>query len=321
MRMRGLLTFVLVTLLFAGLPAVASAQAAKSTVAPKIAAYNVFMLSRALYPNWGQVKRADLIAQQGVLAGQDVVILNEIFDNTAGDRLESNLKSQYPYQTPVVGRSRSGWDATEGAYSSFTPEDGGVAVLSRWPVERKVQFVYPDGCGADAMSNKGFAYVRLRSPGGAVHVIGTHMQSEDPGCGESPAGVRAAQRKDIAAFIQRQNIPAGEPLYVGGDMNVIGTSAEYGQMLSSLNARTPRLTGHQYSWDCPGNSICQDQYGPEYEPEHLDYVLAIAGHPSPDTLVNETRAVKSPQWSVTSWGTTYTYNDYSDHYPVYAYGG
>ncbi len=35
-------------------------------------------------------------------------------------------------------------------------------------------------------------------------------------------------------------------------------------------------------------------------------------------LVNETRRVKSPVWTVTSWFKTYSYNDYSDHYPVFA---
>lgn len=124
------------------------------------------------------------------------------------------------------------------------------------------------------------------------------MQSEDPGCHGDDPDVRAAQRADITSYLQRQAIPTSEPPYVGGDLNGVGSSPEYGEMLSSLHAQAPKLTGHPYSWDCSSNSVCRDQYGPEYPPEQLDYVLAVDGHPAPEVLVNETRAVKSPKWSV-----------------------
>lgn len=35
-------------------------------------------------------------------------------------------------------------------------------------------------------------------------------------------------------------------------------------------------------------------------------------------LRNETRRVKSPEWSIWSWGRKHTYTDFSDHYPVFA---
>ncbi|MEJ2857621.1 MULTISPECIES: sphingomyelin phosphodiesterase [unclassified Saccharothrix] len=296
------------------LAALVATPATAAPTSPKIASYNVFMLSRALYPNWGQVTRADLIDRQDVLAGQDVVVLQELFDNTAGDRLLTNLSDTYPHRTPTVGRSRTGWDATLGNYRDSAAEDGGVAVVSRWPITRRVQHVYRDGCGPDWLSNKGFAYVRLSSPNGPVHVIGTHMQSEDSSCTVSPASVRARQRAEIAAFVAAERIPAGEPLYVAGDLNVIRSSGEYATMLTDLKAASPAFAGHPYSWDCADNSVCRDQYGPEYASEHLDYVLTLQG----PVLANETRRVKSPVWTVTSWFTNYSYTDYSDHYPVFA---
>lgn len=327
-RLRGA-TVTVVTILAALLVAapVVSAQASspapRPTVAaaPRIASYNVFMLSRNLYPNWGQVKRADLIDQQNVLAGQDVVVLNELFDNAAGDRLKANLADTYPYQTPVVGRSTSGWDATGGSYSATAPEDGGVSVVSRWPITRKVQHVYADACGVEVFSNKGFAYVRLSSPQGPVHVIGTHAQAEDPSCTVSPASVRASQFAEIADFLAAEGVPASEPLYIAGDLNVIRDSAEYPAMLNALGVQAPSFVGHPFSWDCNDNSVCQGQYGDGYASEHLDYVLPVIGHPAPATWRNETRRAKSPSWSVTSWFTTYTYNDFSDHYPVFGYAG
>ncbi|UVS78198.1 Sphingomyelinase C precursor [Actinokineospora sp. UTMC 2448] len=308
MKMRTLLTFGLVAVL-----AVPPAPAA-AAVAPKIATYNVFMLSRALYPNWGQSTRADLIDREGVLAGQDVVVLQELFDNAAGDRLLANLADTYPHRTPTVGRSRAGWDATTGAYGDTTPEDGGVAILSRWPIAERDQHVYTTGCGADRLANKGFAYVRLASPAGPVHVIGTHMQAEDPACADA-AAVRATQRAEIAAFLAAEGIPADEPLYVAGDLNVIKDGPEYPAMLADLDAPAPPYTGHPHSWDCADNSVCRGQYGPEYASEHLDYVLTLQG----PLLTNETRRVKSPVWTVTSWFRTYSYTDFSDHYPVFGH--
>jgi sphingomyelin phosphodiesterase len=272
------------------------------------------MLSRNLYPNWGQLTRADLIDSTGVLNGQDVVVLNEVFDNAASDRLLANLRDTYPYQTPVLGRGRTGWDVTSGAYSDSTPEDGGVAVLSRWPVTTRIQHVYRGGCGADWFSNKGFAYVRIEAPAGPVHVIGTHMQAEDSTCASAPSGYRAAQRAEIKAFLTARSVPATETVYIAGDMNVVKASDEFPRMVAELGASTPEVAGHPFSWDCADNSICRDQYGPEYASEHLDYVLTIQG----PVLRNVTRRVKSPEWSITSWGRRYTYTDLSDHYPVFA---
>ncbi|MBF6134480.1 sphingomyelin phosphodiesterase [Nocardia otitidiscaviarum] len=296
--------------------------AAEPTAAPTIASYNVFMLARSLYPNWGQVTRADLITAQGVVADQDVVVLQEAFDNDASDRLLSNLAATHPHQTPVLGRSRGGWDATEGSYSATTPEDGGVAIVSRWPITRKIQYIYADACGADWWSNKGFVYVELAAPGGPLHVIGTHAQSEDDGCSAGePRTMRSRQRAELRQFLAARNIPASQPVYVAGDLNVIEASDEYPQMLSELGAVRPEHTGHPHSWDCRDNSVCLDQYGADYASEHLDYVLPIAGSAVPSRYVNETRRVKSPEWSVTSWGKTYRYVDYSDHYPVFGRAG
>ena len=53
----------------------------------KVMTHNVYMLSTNLYPNWGQSERADLIGAADYIKNQDVVILNEVFDNSASDRL------------------------------------------------------------------------------------------------------------------------------------------------------------------------------------------------------------------------------------------
>ncbi|WP_351230827.1 sphingomyelin phosphodiesterase [Streptomyces sp. NPDC002133] len=300
-----------------------SAQNAEAAATPslKVLTYNVFLFSKTLYPNWGQDHRATEIPRTSFFQGHDVVVLQEAFDNSSSDALKANASAQYPYQTPVVGRSRTGWDATGGAYSATTPEDGGVTILSKWPILRKEQHVYKDACGSDWWSNKGFAYVVLDVNGTKVHVVGTHAQSTDPGCAAGEAAqMRSRQFKAVDAFLDAKNIPASEQVVVAGDLNVDSRTAEYATMLADGGlAGADSRTGHPYSFNTQENSIAADRY-PDDPREDLDYVLHRAGHAKPAGWKNEVIKEQSAPWTVTSWGTSYTYTNLSDHYPVAASG-
>ncbi|MFI6938262.1 sphingomyelin phosphodiesterase [Streptomyces sp. NPDC050418] len=293
------------------------ASAAADVPALKVLSYNAFLFSRTLYPNWGQDHRAAEIPKTSFFRGQDVVVLQEAFDNSSSDALAAKARAEYPHQTPVVGRSKSGWDATGGNYSATTPEDGGVTILSKWPVLRKEQYVFPEACGADWYSNKGFAYAVLDVNGTKVHVVGTHLQSTDPGCGAGEAAAkRSAQLKDIDRFLDAKAIPASEQVIVAGDLNVDSHSAEYASMLTDGGlAGADSRTGHPYSFDTRDNSIAKDRY-PDDPREDLDHVLHRAGHVRPAGWTNHVVKEQSAPWTVTSWGTSYTYTNLSDHYPV-----
>lgn len=296
-----------------------AATAAETAAVPRMSVltYNTFLMSKNLYPNWGQDHRAAEIPKASFFQGHDVVVLQETFDNGASDALKANAAAQYPHQTPVVGRSKTGWDATGGSYSSTTPEDGGVTVLSKWPIVHKEQVVYKDACGADWWSNKGFAYVVLDVNGTKVHVVGTHAQSTDPGCGAGEAAqMRSRQFTAIDAFLDAKNIPAGEQVIVAGDMNVDSHSAEYSSMLADLDlAGADTRTGHPYSFDTALNSIANYRY-PTDPREDLDYVLYRKGNARPSGWENNVVKEQSTPWTVSSWGTSYTYSNLSDHYPV-----
>ncbi|WP_030024031.1 sphingomyelin phosphodiesterase [Streptomyces monomycini] len=300
-------------------PAASAAPAPAAVPAVNVLSYNVFLMSRNLYPNWGQQLRAKAIPAAGFFQGQDVVVLQEAFDNEASDALKAAAAARYPYQTPVVGRGKSGWDATGGSYSAATPEDGGVTVLSKWPVLRKEQYVFKDACGADHWSNKGFAYAALNVRGTTVHVVGTHAQSTDPGCkaGEA-AAVRAKQFKEIDAFLNAKDIPADEQVMVAGDLNVDTRGPEFASLLTDAGlVAADARTGHPYSFDTRENSVAAYRY-PDDPREDLDHVLHRRGHARPAGWSNEVVAERSAPWTVSSWGKDYTYTNLSDHYPVVA---
>ncbi|MBT2384170.1 sphingomyelin phosphodiesterase [Streptomyces sp. ISL-11] len=319
----ALATALAAVALTAALPQTAEAASGGATAAAvpelKVLTYNTFLMSTSLYPNWGQDHRAKAIPAAGFFGGNDVVVLQEAFDNGASDALKANAAGQYPYQTPVVGRSKGGWDATSGNYSTTTPEDGGVAVLSKWPIVRKEQVIFKDACGSDWWSNKGFAYVVLNVNGTKVHLVGTHTQSTDSGCkaGEAAAD-RAKQFRQIDAFLDAKNIPAGEQVMLAGDLNVDSHSAEYASMLADADlAPADSRTGHPYSFDTKENSIAAYRY-PTDGREDLDYVLHRNGHARPAAWRNAVVKESSAPWTVSSWGKDYTYTDLSDHYPVVA---
>ena len=58
---------------------------------------------------------ADLISKADYIQNQDVVILNELFDKKH-QKIVNTLHSQYPYQTPIVGKGTEGWQNTSGTY-------------------------------------------------------------------------------------------------------------------------------------------------------------------------------------------------------------
>ncbi|MFV0132077.1 sphingomyelin phosphodiesterase [Streptomyces sp. HMX87] len=298
-------------------PTASAASAAEQTPPVRVLSYNAFLFSKSLYPNWGQDHRAAQIAKAPFVSGNDVVVFQEMFDNSSSDALKSAVAGQYPYQTPVVGRTKSGWDATGGAYSATTPEDGGVAVLSKWPILRSEQWIYQDACGADWWSNKGFAYVVLNVNGSRVHVVGTHAQSTDPGCAAGEAArMRSRQFRTVDSFLDAKGIPADEQVLVAGDLNVDSRSAEYGSMLADAGlVDADARTGHPYSFDTAENSIARDRY-PDDPREDLDHVLHRAGHVRPAGWKNDVVKEQSAPWTVTSRGTSYTYTNLSDHYPV-----
>ncbi|MFD8599676.1 sphingomyelin phosphodiesterase [Kitasatospora sp. NPDC059646] len=298
----------------------AHAESAPLTVAPlDVLSYNTFLMSTNLYPNWGQAYRAQAIAGADFFQGHDVVVLQEAFDNASSDALVSRASAAYPYHTPVVGRSTGGWDATSGSYSSATPEDGGVLLLSKWPILRKEQYVFKDACGSDWWSNKGFVYAQLDVNGQRTHVVGTHLQSTDSGCSSGQAAdIRGRQLRAMKAFLDAKQIPASEPVVLAGDLNIDSHGSEYPALLANGNlAPATTRDGWANSFDTVDNSIAAYRY-PGEPKEDLDYVLYRADHARPQQYTNTVHRFHSAPWTVSSWGTSYTYTDLSDHYPLIA---
>jgi sphingomyelin phosphodiesterase len=286
---------------------------AAETPSLKVLSYNTFLFNKLIYPDWGQDHRGDAIADADFFQGNDVVVLQEAFENSVSDKLQEKAAAQYPHQTPVIGRSKKGWDATGGVWSDIAPEDGGVAILSKWPIVHKEQWVYDHGCGADYLSNKGFAYAVLDVNGTKVHVVGTHVQAGDSACGDGEAQkTRADQFRAIDAFLDEKAIPKEEQVIVAGDFNTDSRGEEYGQMLANADlVSADARTGHPYSSDHVENTIAKARSDNDHRSD-LDYVLHRKGHAKPANWENEVIKEECAPWT-TDEGT---FTNLSDHYPV-----
>jgi endonuclease/exonuclease/phosphatase family metal-dependent hydrolase len=269
-------------------PTPGSAQSAVEPLVVDVLTFNTALLPE-IAADTRQGERAARMAPH--LEGYDVLVLQEVFVNAWRDALLADLADAYPYRGDLVGR--------DGARMMPWRQDGGVVILSRWPVERRATHLFEGTCsGTDCLADKGIAYVALRVGERLVHVFGTHAQSV---YGSDPRGVRAAQFAQFQAFVAAQAIPADEPVVLAGDFNADAFSDELDGMLATLRAAWPELVGEmRATWDPGGNDFAGGRRA-----QGLDYVLVSIDHAAPVEAWNRVRPLRDGDL------------DLSDHYAVH----
>ncbi len=210
-------------------------------------------------------------AMARALIGYDVVVLQEAFVDAWRDDLLAALASTYPYQGRVVGE--------DGAGGLPVRQDGGIVIVSRWPIVRQATMTYGTACsGSDCLADKGVAYVAVRKGDRTYHVFGTHAQSL---YGWNVARVRAHQFALLRGFVEAQRIPLDEPVLLAGDFNVDAATAERDAMLAALDATWPPVVGAlRATWDPQRNAWATG------EAQWIDYVLTSDDHAAPAVAWN-----------------------------------
>lgn len=240
---------------------------------------DVLTFNAALLPEVAaSTRQAARVAVMGAhLAGYDVLVLQELFVNRWRDRLLAELSAYYPYRTDIVG--------VDGARGNFLRQDGGIVILSRWPIVRQAQMTFGAACsGSDCLADKGVAYAAVTKGAQTYHVFGTHAQSE---FGFGVERVRAEQFALMRAFVDAQEIPADEPVVLAGDFNVDAATPELAAMLETLVAVRPvTIGGLRQTWDPERNAWAR---GPA---QWIDYVLFAADHLEPAASWNRVVALR-----------------------------
>lgn len=275
-----------------------------------VLSYNIFM--RPIFQD-GQKLRAAYLATQ--LGGFDAIVFQEAYDDRIRDFLLAHLKNEYPYSTRTLGENRA------------FGEDGGVIILSRWPIVRESQRVFTDGepsgercpgpdccAGSDCYADKGVVYAVIDKTGQCYHLLGTHVQAW-----RENEALRNEQFRFIRDFIASHRIPKDEPVIIAGDMNVNRYDEKrFADMRRLLNAEQPPLRatsaaadGAAYTFDGPGNDL-NDNEGVRV---YVDYVLYSLDHAQPTEAFNQVRIIRAPEpWRQYFWQDWH--RDLSDHYAV-----
>lgn len=254
---------------------------------------DVLTFNTALLPSIAaETRQAERVARMAPhLVGYDVLVLQELFVNDWRDALLDALADAYPYRGDLVGR--------DGARMMPWRQDGGVVILSRWPIERRATHLYEGTCsGTDCLADKGIAYVAIRMGERLVHVFGTHAQSV---YGGDPRGVRAAQFAQFRAFVAAQAIPPDEPVVLAGDFNADAFTDELDDVLAALGVAWPEVVGDVgATWDPPNNAFAGGR-----RVQWLDYVFVSLDHAAPTTAWNRVLPLRDGDL------------DLSDHFAVW----
>jgi endonuclease/exonuclease/phosphatase family metal-dependent hydrolase len=266
-----------------------------------VLSYNVYMRPTSLFKN-GQMIRAKKIPDQ--LLGYDVIVLQEAFDDDVrAELLKGFTKKGYKHHSKILGKD------------SGAAQDGGVIVVSKWPIVKQAQRVFGNLCsGDDCLADKGVLYVKINKaikPGDKnyFHVFGTHLNNGN-------FKIQVSQLEIIKNFINTRAIPKQEPVLIAGDMNIdLYDTAQFGKMLKTLDAgyfASGRRRGHSHTSDKSINDLGGGA------PKYLDYVLYSKAHavPTPASFAE----VRIPR-SHSSWKELPHESgmyDLSDHFAVYA---
>jgi endonuclease/exonuclease/phosphatase family metal-dependent hydrolase len=258
----------------------------------KVLTYNVYALPMVAS------KISERLAElPNHLNGYDVIMMQEAFASSRTSML-NQLAQQYPYQTHIPVGS---------GYNLF---DSGLVIVSRYPIVKTAQLIYPDCTGTDCFADKGVIYAEIIKNGKAYHVTSTHTASFDT---DEARALRQVQFKQIRQLINQQNIPSFDAVLMGGDFNVnkFLWPQDYQDMLTNLNATAPISTGYTAStFDPRVNKLAGAAGSGGSTVEYLDYVVASNTHRQPTQSRNDVRILR------TTADPLYMTWDLSDHFPV-----
>ncbi|MGY0217509.1 sphingomyelin phosphodiesterase [Endozoicomonadaceae bacterium StTr2] len=258
----------------------------------KIMTYNIWALP-AIASHIGD--RLDIIPDY--VKGYDVLALQEVFASGRDDFLRE-LAKEYPYQTRMLDK--------EGA----NIYDGGVIIVSRYPIVNQAQYVFPDCSGTDCFADKGVNYAEVIKGGKAYHVFATHTASFDTDIAREN---RQRQFKQIRALATSLKIPANETVVYSGDFNVNKRKfpQDYQQMIANLSAVEPEYSGYTEStFDPRINDFAGEALSGGENIEYLDYVMVsneYAIKPDNNNFVAVPRSTDERLWK---------HYNLSDHFPV-----
>ena len=198
----------------------------------KIVSWNIKMVPKALglltkSARKKQKDRAPRIIQYLNNSNFDIVILQELFDQSISKKFSQDLSINYPY---ILSPVKEG----------FTVKmNSGVMILSRYPYELMAHEIFNVSKKTDNLAQKACSLIKININGKKILVGGTHLDSRNE---ES----RLLQSKLTKEKIITPFINDTVPMFLAGDFNVNNPSNSYDSL-----ARLFDLENYQLNDDRP----------------------------------------------------------------------
>lgn len=152
----------------------------------------------------------------------DIIALQEVFSSPMSSRWRRRINAITGYDIAWCRPPR---------FHRFMAMDGGLALLSRYPILTQQFVPFEHNIGVMRLADKGFLHAVIDfGHHGTMHVINIHL---DPYQESS----RNAQLHQIRLYILSQLI-SQTPFIVVGDFNFDQGSAEYDRMLNTLSCKS-----------------------------------------------------------------------------------
>lgn len=195
----------------------------KSPTNVKLLTYNLFLRPPFIKNNSSDHKdfRTKYFIDN-IMDKYDIIGLQEVFGllNGRKEKITSEAKSRNYYC----------YESEPG--SIFGGIDGGLLLISKYPIVERRQYIYKEGVYSDRMSKKGVLYTKIKINESFVNVFLTHTQAtyiSNPPLSNIGVQKRLKQIDEMRAFIDSMktlHITSPEPIFLIGDFNVNSRSAD-----------------------------------------------------------------------------------------------
>jgi len=187
----------------------------------RILTYNIFMRPPPIHSFESDFKeeRIKLICRQ-LFDNFDIIAFQECFSfgSTRIDKIKEKAKS-HGLKYFSNSKKKNVWNIGI---------DGGLCLLSRFPVVNKKQYYFKNGCHSDAYSEKGVLFNEIEMPNGNhLFIFTSHTQASYehfPDITSESTRVRLSQFTEIRKFITKmtENAKPTDIILLCGDLNVNG---------------------------------------------------------------------------------------------------
>jgi exonuclease III len=174
----------------------------------------------------------------------DVIVFNEVFDETGRETLVESLESTYSHAIKQL--DHPGWDLEE---------DSGLMLLSKRPFlkfkanKEIFYWGFDVDSGTDAWAAKGVAVVRVAGPLEPVTIAFTHLQASYDPFNTEHSQIRSEQLAAVRAALRKVVDPTSSEYascVVVGDLNIKGDPDEMTGEASSVFAGSPGTFGEDF---------------------------------------------------------------------------